>query len=311
MTAAPVKRTTQRDLARGMSDWEAKHLLAAEAIHKAGNFLAAAKKYEKILKRNPRCWPAVFNAAVLAHTICEHTWAIENFRRCVKVLPGFAEAWYNLGTMQQCVGQYAEAAHALEQAVALDPALVGAGINLGNAYLGLGRRDDAFAAYQRALAHKPDSAEAMYNLAHYYLLTGDWVQGWRCYEARWHLAGFQELNQITVDGNRTDIPVPWAEGVPIAGKTLVVAEEQGYGDLFMTLRYAPMLRDLGGSTIWAVRPECRRLVEATVAPDRVVSIRDAVPGADYIVSCMTLHHRLGITPETVPGAEGYLMRGAA
>ena len=305
-----VRRITQRELARQMSDWEAKQLVAGEALHHGGDLWRALKKYKKILDRNRRCWPAVFNAAVLAHTVCEHAWAIQQLERCVKALPGFCEAWYNLGTMQQCLGRYAEAAVALQNAVDLDPGMVGAGINLGNALLGLGRREEAFAAYAAALTHAPDSAEAMYNMAHYYLLTGQWVQGWRYYEARWSLPGFQELNQIAIDASRFDAPRPWPEGVPIAGRSLVVVEEQGYGDLFMCLRYAPTLRDLGATVTWAVRPECHRLVEATVRPDRVVSIRDQVPGADFIVSCMTLHQRLGVTVETVPQGAGYLLRAA-
>jgi len=48
-----------------------------------------------------------------------------------------------------------------------------------------------------------------------------------------------------------------------------------------------------------------------VRPDRVVSIRDPLPSGDYVVSCMTLHQRLGTTVENVPLAEGYLMRQAA
>ena len=72
----------------------------------------------------------------------------------------------------------------------------------------------------------------------------------------------------------------------------------------------PALRALGATVIWAVRPECQRLVEATVRPDRVVSIREPVPSADYIVSCMSLHQRLGVTVEAVPGAGGYLLKAA-
>ena len=306
-----VRRTTQRELAKNVTLWEAKHLVAGEKLHLDGDLRMALRKYAKVLNRNPRCWPVVFNAAVLAHTLCDHAWAITQLQRCVKALPGFCEAWYNLGTMQQCVGQYAEAAVALQHAVDLDPTVVGAGINLGNALLGLGREEEAFAAYAAALKHKPTSAEAMYNLSFYYLLTGQWREGWRCYESRWHLPGFQELNQVAVDTLRLDAPRPWPDGVSLAGKRLIVTEEQGYGDLFMCLRYAPMLRALGATVTWAVRPECHWLTVATVYPDTVVSIRDQVPDADYIVSCMTLHQRLGITTDNVPGAEGYLMRRSA
>lgn len=102
-----MRRTTQRELAKNVTLWEAKHLVAGEKLHLDGDLRMALRKYAKVLNRNARCWPVVFNAAVLAHTLCDHEWAITQLQRCVKALPGFCEAWYNLGTMQQCVGQYA------------------------------------------------------------------------------------------------------------------------------------------------------------------------------------------------------------
>jgi hypothetical protein len=74
----------------------------------------------------------------------------------------------------------------------------------------------------------------------------------------------------------------------------------------MCLRYADRLRDLGAKVTWAVRPGLLRLAAKTVAPDRVVSLEGPVPTGDYIVTTMTLHHRLAITTTTVPHADGYL-----
>lgn len=301
------KRLSQGVLANRLSAWEGRRLVQGEQLHRQGNFYGAMKKYRALIDRNPKCWPAVFNASVLAHQICEHDWAIHWLTKAVTAEPGFQEAWYNLGTILQTVNRYQEAADALERAVALDPTASGALVNLGNAYLGLGRLGDAFVMYDRALQHKPQNPEAVWNLAHYLIMTGQWEKGWTCYEARWAIVGFTELNQVLVDASRPDAPRHWPDGADLTGKTLIVTEEQGYGDLFMCLRYAPMLRAMGARTIWAVRPECMRLVAASLAPDQVVSIRDAVPAGDYLVSCMSLHQRLRVTPDTVPGAEGYLL----
>lgn len=300
-----MTRTTQRDLARTLSTWEAKQLVSGEARHRAGDQIGAMRKYKKILDRNPRCWPALFSVATLAHHMCEHAWAVENLRRIVKALPGFVEAWFNIGTMLQCMGIYDEAEAALRTALELDPTFVSAWTNLGNAHLGLGRPDEASACFEKALFFAPRDSEARWNLAHVLILKGRWEEGWAAYEARWQIPGFVEMNAIAVDASRPDMPQPW-RGAPLQGKTLVVCEEQGYGDTFMCLRYAPQLRAMGAKTVWAVRPEVMRLAQAAVAPDEVVSIREPVPGADYCVAMMTLHQRLGVTPETVPFPEGYL-----
>jgi tetratricopeptide (TPR) repeat protein len=307
---APVKRTTQADLSRHIrTDWEARQFLVGIKRRMAGDHSGALRKMKRLLDRNPTCWPAVFEVATMGHVLCEHEFAAHHLRRLVKAVPGFLEGWYNLGTIVQCLGRYEEAETCLRQAIALDPDFTAAHTNLGNALLGLGRHDEAMTQFQESLKHSPQDAEANWNLAHVLVLTGQWEEGWAKYEYRWKIPGFVEMNAIAVDESRKDLPLPW-RGADLRGKSLVVAEEQGYGDTLMCLRYAPILRDMGAEVTWAVRPEMMRLVEATVAPSKVCNIREAVPASDYIVAAMTLHHRLGITPETVPGAEGYLRRAA-
>jgi tetratricopeptide (TPR) repeat protein len=299
-----MKRVTARDLARGLSLKEQKKLLAAEQARLRGDTPGAAEKYRALLAKNPRNWPALFQLAAIMHTINEHAWAIAALERLVDKVPGFAEGYYNLGTILQSVGRYEEAAAHLERAVTLAPELVGARTNYGNALLGLGRVDEALAQYDAAIALTPDSADAEWNRSHVLLFLDDWVRGWASYEARWKIPGFCEMNQIQLapDGPQ---PLPW-RGAPLDGKTLLVCGEQGYGDDLMCLRYAPLLRDRGATTIWALRKPLLRLAEKSVAPDRVMLITDPMPPCDYVITTMSLHHRLGITLDTVPGAEGYL-----
>ena len=299
-----TRRTTQRDLAQRVSQWEAKKIIQAQRAFEAGDKLRAARIFEKILSKNKRCWPAVFSLAVLAHTICDHDYAVAMLLYLCTEEPGFAEAWYNLGTIEQCVNRYADAADHLREAVKLDPTLVNARINLGNALLGLGRTEEAHAEYAEALKHRPNNAEATWNLSHYYILTGQWLKGWAAYEARWSIPGFTEMNAITV-ADDADAPTAW-QGEDLTGKRLIVAEEQGYGDWWLAVRYHKMLRAMGADVTWACRPESIRLTAMTVAPSGVVSIREPVPNADYIVTCMTLFNRLGTTTENVPEASGYL-----
>ena len=299
-----TRRTTQRDLAGRVSQWEARKIVQGQHAFERGDKLHAARIFEKVLARNKRCWPAVFSLAVIAHTVCDHDYAVAMLLYLCTEEPGFAEAWYNLGTIEQCVNRYADAADHLQRAIDLDPSLVNARVNLGNALLGLGRTAEAHAQYQEALRYAPNSAEATWNLSHYYILTGQWRKGWAAYEARWHIPGFVEMNSVTVaDG--PNAPTPW-QGEDLSGKTLTVVEEQGWGDTVMSLRYADRLRALGATVTWAVRPKMMPLAALTVAPDAVVSVESAVPPCDYIVTTMTLHHRLGVTPDTVPHSTRYL-----
>lgn len=300
-----MKRVTTADLTRRLTLKEQKKLLAAERLRLAGDTPGCAVALERMVAKNPKCWPALFQLSAIMHQHAnDHAWAIAALQRLIDHVPGFAEAHYNIGTMLQCVNRYREAADHLAQAVALAPEIVGARTNYGNALLGLGLVASAMAQYEAALALTPDTADAEWNLAHVLLLTGHWLEGWRRYEARWRIPGFCEHNQITLAPGGPQ-PLPW-RGATLTGKTLLVCGEQGWGDDLMCLRYAPLLRAKGATVIWALRPQLLRLAAKTVAPDRVVPITDPMPPCDYIITTMSLHHRLGITPETIPAAEGYL-----
>lgn len=295
--------------AKRLTPWEMRYVLRGEKRHKAGDRVKAHNDYAKVLARNPKCWPAVFNLAVLAHEVCEHDVAITHLRRMTQHEPGAVDAWYNLGTILQSVGQYEEAERCLRRAVELAPDWPSPRVNLGNALLGLGRREEADAQYRAAMAHEPQNAEALWNRAHYLILTGRWLEGWHAYEARWGLPGFTELNAIRVDADRADLPREWT-GQPLAGCRLIVVGEQGWGDDIMCLRYAAALRDRGATTIWALRKGLHRLARTAVAPDEVVDVSEPVPPADYITTTMSLHHYLRVTPETVPLSAGYLKAAA-
>lgn len=299
-----MKRVSKEDLARATSPWAMKQTIQAERLHKAGNYAKALAKYENVMRRKPKCWPAVFNYSVLAHQMCQHAVAIDNLRRLLRYVPGCLEAWYNLGTIYQNTGQFNESVECLERVIEFDPDHGAALVNLGNGYLGLGLGDKAKDAYDRAAKATPDSPEALYNRAHYHLLHGEWEQGWRCYEARWSIPGFTEQNALTyLDGQR--VPTPW-QGESLAGCHLVVTGEQGWGDDIMCLRYAPRLRQLAKRVTWCVREGLVELARRTVAPDAVIPMTDPIPRADYIVTTMTLHERLKVTTDTVPSAGGYL-----
>ncbi len=298
-----MKRVTQLDLVRRMTAWEASRYHRAIEANLRGDHATAMRGYRKILARNKRCWPALFSAAVLGHHHLEHEWAAAQLAKITRAEPGFLEAWFNYGTILQHLGKYDEAERALRVAADMDPTFCGARTNLGNALLGLGRFDEAMAEFTEAMRLAPTDPEARWNRAHVLLLLGQWDEGWSSYEERWRIPGFIVQNQVTLP---EDHPArPWT-GQSLAGKRLVVVEEQGYGDTVLCLRYASALAGMGATVIWAVRPDLLRLVAASVGGQQVVSVHEQMPEADYLVPCMSLHHWLGVRPETVPQPEGYL-----
>ncbi len=132
-----------------------------------------------------------------------------------------------------------EQAEALyRQAAAILPAHAGVRVNLGNALAQQLRLPEAEAAYQAALAVDPESDEAWFALALARLLQGDMDQGFRLYEHRRGVAG------MAPNYTRRPALPSWRPGDDLTGKRVLLAAEQGAGDIIQCVRYVPALTRL-------------------------------------------------------------------
>ena len=110
--------------------------------------------------------------------------------------------------------------------------------NLGMVLLEQGRVEEAERALREAVRSCPDAADARLNLAMAALLNGAFDEGWKLYEARWQV-------DPTLSATR-DIPAPrWTGKEPVAGKTVLLHAEQGFGDTLQFCRYAPLVANMG------------------------------------------------------------------
>ena len=66
------------------------------------------------------------------------------------------------------------------------------------------------------------------------LTLGDFAAGWSAYESRWATAAFAP--------HRRGFTRPlWLGEEPLAGKTILLYAEQGFGDTIQFVRYAPLV----------------------------------------------------------------------
>src|SRR6266566_48270 len=100
---------------------------------------------------------------------------------------------------------------------------------------------------------------------------------------------------------------PLWRGEPLAGKTVLLHAEQGFGDSLMLLRYAPMVAARGGRVVIEVPKALVRLAKRLAGgPFPVIAEGAPLPAFDVHCALMSLPLALGTTPETIPAQVPYL-----
>jgi tetratricopeptide (TPR) repeat protein len=222
--------------------------------------------------------------------------ALASADRALELRSDYAEAHNNRAVALVDLGRPLEALAACGHAIALQPDFADAYSNRGTALYDLGRPDAALESYEAALALAPGHVAAHFNRATSLLALGDLAAGFEAYRWRWRLPSFA----------RRVSPLPWPrwQGERLAGKTILVACEQGFGDALQFIRYAPRLTEAARVTVLA-RPELLSLFRAMPGIEATGAISEA-EAYDFQVPLMDLPHILGTTLETAPGETPYL-----
>jgi tetratricopeptide (TPR) repeat protein len=225
-------------------------------------------------------------------------YAAENaLKTAVLLQPHRAGSWLNLGTLYLKQRQRQPALAALQKATQLDPTAPLARHALSLALKQQGQWEAALIEAQAACGLDPHLAEARMHLGEMHLSLGHYGPGWTAYEARLarpqhHGAGWLAAH----------LP-PWQGQALLAGQTLLLHAEQGFGDTLQFARFALMLPSIypACEIILAVPPPLLRLFEESPAFAclRLCCLKTAPPPcADYQLPLMSLPRVLGLEDET-------------
>jgi Flp pilus assembly protein TadD len=188
-------------------------------------------------------------------------------------------------------GRFDEATRILSDARQQDPANAFIVANQANCAVDQLKFEEAWLFFAAARAID-DHPIFRYHEAMARLLNGDFVRGWPLYEARLELPRSLRVHPTSC---------LW-KGEPLAGKSLVLVAEQGFGDTIQFCRYGKILATYGAELIWVVRKPLQRLLAANV-PGHVVTEDDVLPATDYWLPLMSLPLALGIIrPGDAPAA---------
>ena len=298
-------------LAQNPDSFDALHCLG-EINFKRGRLDAALAWFQEALKRDLGRAEGFASLGLVFQSLGQLERALVAYDEGLRLAPDDADLLHRCGVVQLDLGRFGEALQNFERLVAADPRNIDALGNYGNALFKLNRPAEAIAVYDRALARAPRNAQLLTNRAialrrldrpHEALASvaralaaapnfaparfvdaavrltlGDFAAGWRGYEARWGGA---------LSAQRRNFTAPlWLGQEPLAGKTILLHAEQGFGDTIQFVRYAPLVAARGAEVILEVQPQLVRLVEGLPRCDArgrarraIAAVRLAVPAA--------------------------------
>lgn len=288
----------QRVLEIQPGDAEA-HNYLGQVRHERGEGGQALQFYLEALRLRPDYVEVLSNLGALMMEMNELESAEVLLRRAYQLAPGFKCASTNLGTLLSRRGRFVEAFETFRKVLLSDPQDPTALCSMGFALDALGDLEGARAAFELALKTEPNSALARFNLSSHFLLAGNFAEGWSCYERRW------ELRQFT--GKPRTYAQPRWRNEDIAGTSVLLYAEQGFGDTLQFVRYALILVERGARVLLETQAPLVPLL-CTLHPKVQVLARndETAPDTDWHCPLLSLPYVLGTDLSNIPAAVPYV-----
>ena len=271
----------------------------AVALNDAGQPEPAAAAARAALAADPRMVNAHSALGQALRAQGDLAGGLAALAEAVAIAPDDAAVQNNLGVALEAVDRLDEALDAYRRAAELAPHLAVVCNNYLNVARQLCRWDEAVAWTDRALRSTPDYGPALWNQGLLQLTMGDYARGLPNYERRFTATAQRHPPALT--GR------PWDGRESMAGRTLLLYAEQGFGDGFQAARYVPIIARRVGRVVILCHREQARLFERLPGASAVATDVAALPAYDRFAGLMSLPYLCGTaSPAAVPAAVPYL-----
>ncbi len=220
-------------------------------------------------------------------------------KKSLLINPNQALVLNNLGTVYSNAHQFEDAVAYYAKAVELNPNYADAFSNLGLNQYSLSQFSEAEQSFNKALSLSPHFVRLNLNLGLLKLLLGDFEAGLPLYEWRWHTD--ETKNKI----RQFNKPL-WLGAESIAGKTILLHPEQGFGDFIHFCRYALDLDKMGANIILEVSKPLLPLVQSLSDKFTYITEGQTLPKFDYHCPIASLPMVLNTRLNTIPTYSSYL-----
>ncbi len=282
-------------LQRDPGDFYALHLSGVLAIRR-GEPERAVEFATQALRVRPGHPEVLGNRGAALRLLGRHDAALIDYDAALALAPRAPDLRNNRGVALAALGRHEEAIeeyrHALDAAPRFADALYNLGISLG----ALNRHAEAVAAYTSALDANPEHAQARWNRGLSRLALGDFAGGFADYEVR------DQLDDPRA-ARRRIATAGWNGRDPVAGRTVLLLSEQGFGDVLQFSRFARPLHARGARVVLEAPPALAPLLEPLPYLAGVVTTSDPLPPFDLHCALTSLPGLLGTRLETLPAQD--------
>jgi len=325
--------------ARARQNAAARRLLArAQDLHQQNKLAEAEEAYGHVLALAPRHVEAWHLAGVVQMQRENDAGAVELISRALHIEPALGTAWYDLGNALMRLNRHEEAVACYDRAVQLNPAQPKIWKDRGAALRRLDRLADSLDSYDRALALRPDYVEALigrgtalhdlkrvpealtsygralalrpgdgpihHNRALCKLLLGDLRGAWPEFEWR-------QSHLEAVRAKSRGLGARWDGSQPLAGKSILLWAEPGFGETIHFCRFARLVAARGAQVLLLV-PDAREadvlapLLQGLEGPSCLLRSDELAPETDYHCSLLSLPLALQIDLDSLSAERPYL-----
>jgi len=222
--------------------------------------------------------------------------ALAQAQRLLEIAGANPATLVNAAVALHGLGRSDEALAQLDAALVLQPDYGDALVNRTSVLLAAGRLRECVAAAHHGLQHEPENAGIHWNLAFAHLLLGEFDAGWR--EHEWRFRMFPQA-AMALDQPR------W-QGESLAGRSIFLYGEQGFGDNLQFVRYVPLVAHQAAHVYLLVPQRLEALMTGLPANCTLLPQGARLPRVDFQCPLMSVPAVLGTTEASIPAQVPYL-----
>ncbi len=283
--APPVVMTREREAAQVFA--------YATNLHTQGDFAGAERAYARAINLAPDNPDIYNNMGICLRAQGKLAAAITCYRRSLVLRAESAEVFSNLGNAQRDLAQYHSAITSFAQALKLNPKSNRALFNMGMALRDVGEVEQAIRCLKNIVTENHHDIVAHLELGYCLLMRGDLELGFTALEMRVGLPGVVE--QMPTNNGTI---LQW-DGQPLGGKTVLIFQDGGLGDLIQFGRYISHVKERGANVLVECHKKSATLMASVPGVDKICIAGNQRPHYDVYAPITSLPHILAIGNHTL------------